>query len=642
MFSFHRVCPRQNLLTRGLSAGLSNLQILKGVGVRESDERVEISKLLLTLLWPTGDRMTKFRVVGALGSMVASKVCIVKSPLYLGKFIGGLISSRTSAHFRNLTLYGLTRVSSSVFEELRRLLFVRVSQQACSSLSRSSFQHLHQLDTRFLGSTRAGDLQMVISRAVKATSQLSNTVVFQVLPTFVEFLLTLSVLTKRAGKRAGAATTASVVSYIYFTSVLSKVRARLRQKMNTAENDIVSRLLDSVQNSELVRLFGNEFFECEKYSKAVSKFSKLHIRLSDSLGLLNLGQQIIFSGGLLSFLALAARGTSKGTPPVGDVVTMVTLITQLGGPLNSFGGILRESRLNVIDIIKLNRLLKLPKAATCTPIASSGVVPTIELQELDMGDQRPLISFRNVSFQHSKRSPPILNNVTLDIYHGQKVALVGPSGGGKSTLLKLLLRLYDPVEGEIFFAGVKITDLDLASLRRHLISIVPQDCSLFHDSLLDNIRYGKLDASREEVVQSANLAEIHDRIEYGMLPFGYDTVAGDRGSKLSGGERQRIAIARCLLKDAPVVLFDEATSSLDTDTERKILRAVRKLTKNKTSVVVAHRLSTIYDADRIFLLEGGRVVESGTHFDLIGDSAAAGNMYKRLWESQFRRGNIKK
>ncbi|KAF4733494.1 ATP-binding cassette sub- B member 7, mitochondrial [Perkinsus olseni] len=387
--------------------------------------------------------------------------------------------------------------------------------------------------------------------------------------------------------------------------------------MNMAENEANARLLDSIINAESVRFFANEKRETELYDQSLAKYEKENVRVLKSLGRLNFGQQLIYNSGLFATLFLALNQCVAGTLPVGDLVMINTLLMQLSSPLNMIGMVYRETTMSLVDMSKLHALMRVQPSIKDSPNAQDLVLKGGE------------VSIKDLTFDYGSESRKILNGFSLDIPAGHRVAIVGSSGAGKSTVLRLLLRLYAPSSGSITIDGQPIDEVTLSSLRKN-IGVVPQDCSLFHDTVFNNILYGRLDATEEEVIAAAKMAEIHDTIM--DFPKGYQTLVGERGLKLSGGERQRVGIARCILKNPELVLFDEATSALDSETEQNILKGFEQLTASRTSLIVAHRLSTVMNCDTICVLEEGKIAEKGSHKELMN---IENGKYRQLWERQF-------
>jgi len=446
---------------------------------------------------------------------------------------------------------------------------------------------------------------------------------FNVVPTLCEFGFVLFVLSNVpiVGSQVAVITAATVAAYSVFTTKVTQVRTQYRKDMNIAEQKAAAQLVDSVSNAEAVRAFANEKFETAKYDQYLAQYERENVRVMNSLGSLNFGQQLIFSLGLIGSMGVAVKAAAAGLIPVGDLVMISGLLFQLSVPLNFLGGVYRETKLNLVDYGRMLEITNMEPKIHSNPDAPRLTV--------DQGTVR----VENVSFTVDG-GKKILDNVSFEIPERFTLGIVGHSGSGKTTLLRLVNRLIDPDQdgrGKVTIDGQDLRNVNLQSVREN-IGTVPQDCILFNDTVGENIRYGKPDASDEEIEAAAKAAFIHDPISH--MTNGYKTNVGERGQKLSGGERQRVGIARCLLKDSKIVLFDEATSALDTGTEQKVLGAFRALKEGRTAVVVAHRLTTVMDADQIIVLDNGRIVERGSHEDLL---AIENGKYRELWETQFNR-----
>ena len=597
-----------------------------------------VIKTLTGFLWPKGENDVKFRVLSASGCLLLSKVATVQAPVLLGGLVNSLAAHTTVSNaayllpasiapfipastflpaipLALLTSYGLARISSSLFNELRTALFARVAQNACRAMALKAFKSVHSTDLQTLQEMKAGELQSVLNRGVKSVSGILSMVLFMGLPTLLEFGLVLGILGSVGGLQTAALAAATMTGYTMFTTRFSEIRTKYRQGMNSAESSANSLLLDSITNAEAVKSFTNENFESQRYDKAYGRYEEANVRVAESLGLLNFGQQAIFNTGLLAILGITANSVVNGIMPIGDLVTVSTLLFQLSVPANFLGTVYRETKMNLVDFEKLDELLKKYDNRNAK----------IKLPEMIVKEGS--ISLRSINFNAGGRD--ILSNLSLDIPSGSIVGIVGASGSGKSSLLKLINRLCEPTSGSILIDGVNVSEHSPESVRK-AIAMVPQDCVLFHASIADNIRYGKPEATDEEVVQAAKAAAVDEIIQ--RMPLGYNTLVGERGMKLSGGERQRVGIARCMLKNSRIVLFDEATSALDSATEAQILKGFQALAKGRTAVMVAHRLSTLRSADKIFFIEDGKVAESGTHDQLVN---LPGGRYRALWVQQF-------
>jgi len=584
---------------------------------------------LSKFLWP--DNVSyRVRVIGAGSSLVLGKLATVQVPILLGKMVDSLGTSNLAvmdptgtAPLLMVAAYGGAKIAASGFTELRTILFSRVSQHACREVARNTFSHLHSLDLSTMSTTRGGELQAIISRAVRSVTSILNMMLFNVVPTLCEFGFVLFVLSNVpiVGSQVAVITAATVAAYSVFTTKVTQVRTQYRKDMNIAEQKAAAQLVDSVSNAEAVRAFANEKFETAKYDQYLAQYERENVRVMNSLGSLNFGQQLIFSLGLIGSMGVAVKAAAAGLIPVGDLVMISGLLFQLSVPLNFLGGVYRETKLNLVDYGRMLEITNMEPKIHSNPDAPRLTV--------DQGTVR----VENVSFTVDG-GKKILDNVSFEIPERFTLGIVGHSGSGKTTLLRLVNRLIDPDQdgrGKVTIDGQDLRNVNLQSVREN-IGTVPQDCILFNDTVGENIRYGKPDASDEEIEAAAKAAFIHDPISH--MTNGYKTNVGERGQKLSGGERQRVGIARCLLKDSKIVLFDEATSALDTGTEQKVLGAFRALKEGRTAVVVAHRLTTVMDADQIIVLDNGRIVERGSHEDLL---AIENGKYRELWETQFNR-----
>jgi ABC transporter ATM len=473
-----------------------------------------------------------------------------------------------------------------------------------------------------MSATRGGELQAIISRAVRSVTSILNMMLFNVIPTLCEFGFVLVVLSNVGvvGVQVASITAATVAAYSAFTTKVTHIRTQYRKDMNIAEQKAAAQLVDSVSNAEAVRAFANEVFETNKYDKYLAQYERENVRVMNSLGLLNFGQQLIFSIGLIGSMGIAVNAAAAGLIPVGDLVMISGLLFQLSVPLNFLGGVYRETKLNLVDY---GRMLEITNMSPS--IRSAQNSPQIKVD-------RGTIKVENVSVTVDGKT--ILDNVSFEIPERFTLGIVGHSGSGKTTLLRLVNRLIDPDQDGKGFVSIDGQDLRFVNLQsvRKAIGTVPQDCILFNDTIGENIRYGKPDATDEQVEAAARAAYIHEPIL--EMSNGYLTNVGERGQKLSGGERQRVGIARCLLKDSKIVLFDEATSALDTGTEQKVLGAFHALKEGRTAVVVAHRLTTVMDADQIIVLDKGKIVERGSHEELL---EIQDGTYRQLWETQFNR-----
>ena len=513
-----------------------------------------------------------------------------------------------------IVAYGLGRATVDAFQNLRDAVFVAVGQNALRSVSVEVFVYLHKLALRFHVERRTGGLSRVIERGVKSTEFLLRFSLFNVIPTLIEICLVTGVMLFNFDYRFALVTLVSVGLYIFFTFTVTEWRLKYRREMNKQDTAANTKAVDSLLNYETVKYFSNEEHEARRYGSAMERYMKAAISNQSSLALLNVGQAAIIATGLIVVLTMAASGFKDGRYTIGDFTMANVLLLQLFGPLGFLGFVYREIKQALVDMDKMFSMLKVDAEIKDAPGAKPLMV------------KGGVVEFNHVDFSYNPNRQ-ILFDVDFQVPAGQTVAIVGPSGAGKSTISRLLFRFYDIQSGSIMIDGQDIRQVTQKSLR-NAVGIVPQDTVLFNDTILYNIRYGRPTATDEEVRHAAKLAHIHDFVE--RLPEGYQTMVGERGLKLSGGEKQRVAIARTILKDPPILLLDEATSSLDSATEKEIQRSVQEVSANRTTLIIAHRLSTIIHAHQILVLEGGRIVERGTHRDLV----EAGGLYADMWARQ--------
>lgn len=558
----------------------------------------------------------KWRVMLALVCLVAAKVASVTVPLYLKDLVDqlGVEPSLLVLPIAALLGYGLARLSTSVFGELRDALFARVTQGSIRRVAAQVFQHLFALSLRFHMHRQTGGLSRDIERGTKGIGFLLNFMVFNILPTLLEIGMVAGILLWRYEWPFAVVTLGTIAAYVVFTLVVTEKRMVYRRSMNDLDSKANSKAIDALINYETVKYFGNEGYEHERYDRNLAKWVDSAVRNQVSLNFLNMGQGVIITVGVTLLLYLSAAGVVQGSMSVGDVVLVSAYLTQLYAPLNFLGFVYREIKHALADMERMFGLLEQGQEVADRPNAK--VLTT----------RRAQVMFDRVSFAY-EADRQILFDVSFAIPAGKTLAVVGSSGAGKSTLARLLFRFYDVSGGAIHIDGIDIRDYTQASLRAH-IGIVPQDTVLFNDTILYNIAYGRPGASLDDIVQAAKAASIHDFIS--SLPQGYETQVGERGLKLSGGEKQRVAIARTLLKDPPILILDEATSALDTRTERAIQDQLSQIARDRTTLIIAHRLSTIADADDIVVLDHGRVIEQGTHRELISRSGR----YAQMWRLQ--------
>ncbi|XP_069748911.1 iron-sulfur clusters transporter ABCB7, mitochondrial isoform X2 [Narcine bancroftii] len=516
--------------------------------------------------------------------------------------------------------YGVSRICAAAFNELRNAVFGKVAQSSIRRIAKNVFLHLHNLDLGFHLSRQTGALSKAIDRGTRGISFVLSALVFNLGPTTFEVLLVSGILFFKCGGPYALISLGTLGAYSAFTIGITQWRTRFRIKMNKADNDAGNAAIDSLLNYETVKYFNNEKYEAERYDRYLKSYEDASLKTTSSLAVLNFGQNLIFSFGLTGIMILASQGILAGTLTVGDLVMVNGLLFQLSLPLNFLGTVYRETRQALIDMNTLFTLLSVD-----TNIKEAQMAPGLRVTP-----ENSTITFDNVYFEYLD-GHKILDGVSFEVPAGKKVAIVGGSGSGKSTVVRLLFRFYEPQKGNIYVAGQNVKDVSLDSLRK-AIGIVPQDTVLFHNTIFYNLQYGNIRAKAEEIYQVAKIAGLHNSIL--KMPHGYDTQVGERGLKLSGGEKQRVAIARTILKNPPIILCDEATSSLDSITEENILSAVRGLTYQRTSVFIAHRLTTIVDADEILVLDKGKIAERGTHLTLLNNT---NSLYSELWHTQNSR-----
>ena len=575
---------------------------------------------LLPYLWPSRRHDLQARVIVALLSLVLAKAANVYVPLVLGDAVdqlGNLDQQQglwLGIPLAVILAYGAFKLSSLVLNQLRDALFARVAQNAVRTLALRVFRHLHALSVRFHLSRKTGALNRFIDRGTNSIQFLLSFVAFNIAPTLIEVLLVGGILWALFGFVYTAVTIVTIAVYVWLTFVITAWRTRIRRQMNDADNDISTRTVDSLLNFETVRYFNNEAHEVNRLDSALADYEKAAVRTRESLSLLNVAQAAVITVGVTLMLVLAALDIRDGDMTVGDFVVVNTYLMQLAIPLNMLGTVYREIRQAMVDMENLFSLMDestdVADAANARPLKHNGGA----------------IEFRNVDFNYETERR-ILHNVSFTVDPGTTTAIVGPTGAGKSTISRLLLRFYDPQAGQVLIDGQDIRSITQHSLRR-AIGVVPQDTVLFNDNLYYNIAYGDPQADRDRILAAARAAHLHDFIE--NLPAGYETLVGERGLKLSGGEKQRVAIARALLRNPEIFFFDEATSSLDSATENEIQNNLARISQGRTSLVIAHRLSTVVNADQILVLEDGQITEQGTHPQLLTQNG----LYAQLWRQQ--------
>jgi len=556
------------------------------------------------------------RVVLALSFLVAAKLANVSVPLVMKSIVDDLDPklAMVAVPAALLAAYGLLRFSTTLFGELRDVVFVRVTQHAIRRVALGVFRHLHALSLRFHLERQTGGMTRDIERGTRGISTLLSYLLFSIIPVILEFALVAAVLLSKFDWRFAAVTFGAVAIYITFTILVTEWRIDIRRRANELDSRANTRAIDSLLNYETVKYFGNEEFEARRYDRNLRKYEDAAVRFESSLGLLNIGQSLVIAAAVTALMFLAADGVSAGALTLGDLVLVNALLIQLYIPLNFLGMVYREIKQSLLDMDKMFRLLGDNREIDDKPDAA------------DLSPGPATVAFQNVNFSYEAERQ-ILFDVSFTIPAGHRVAVVGHSGSGKSTLARLLFRFYDVSGGAILVNGVDIRDTKQSSLRG-AIGIVPQDTVLFNDNIRYNIHYGRTAATEAEVVEAARAAHIHDFVM--TLPLKYESLVGERGLKLSGGEKQRVAIARALLKDPRILIFDEATSALDSKAEKAIQAELERISVGRTTLVIAHRLSTVMDADMILVLNHGRIVERGTHSELL----AAGGEYARMWALQ--------
>ncbi len=574
-------------------------------------------------MWPQGRPDLKMRVVWATFFLILAKFVLISVPYFFkwatdalnGKLdMAGLVPVFLLGAVALVIAYNLTRLIQIGLNQLRDALFASVGQHAVRQLAYKTFVHMHRLSLRFHLERKTGGLSRVIERGTKGIETIVRFTILNTAPTFIEFLLTAVIFWLSYGFWYVAVTVVTVWAYIWFTVKASNWRIGIRRSMNDSDTDANTKAIDSLLNFETVKYFGNEQMEASRFDASMAKYEKSATAIWTSLGWLNFGQGVIFGIGSTIMMVMSALAVQRGEQTIGDFVFINALLLQLSVPLNFIGFVYREIRQGLTDIEEMFDLLEV----------QAEVVDAPDAKELQIGTGA--LCFRDVRFAYDAERP-ILKGISFDVPAGKTVAIVGPSGAGKSTLSRLLYRFYDIQGGSITIDDQDIREVTQKSLRS-VIGMVPQDTVLFNDTLAYNIRYGRTDATEAEVIAAANAAQISGFIS--KMPQGYQTMVGERGLKLSGGEKQRVAIARTILKAPPILILDEATSALDTHTEQEIQSALDVVSKNRTTLVIAHRLSTVIDADEIIVLKDGMIAERGTHVSLI----ASGGLYASMWNRQ--------
>ena len=572
-------------------------------------------KRLLPYLW-----QYKWRVVAALSFMICAKLANVGVPLLLKNLVDtmtpvvGGVQMALVVPVSLLVAYGLLRLSTTAFTELRELVFAKATQGAARSIALQTFEHLHALSLRFHLERQTGGMTRDIERGVRGIESLISYSLYSIVPTLIEVALVLGILAFKFDAWFAWITVAALVVYIFFTVKVTEWRTQFRREANEFDSAAHTKAVDSLLNYETVKYFNNEAYEAKRYDESLERLRQARLKAQTTLSLLNTGQQLIIAIGLVAMLWRATQGVVDGRMTLGDLVMVNAFMIQLYIPLNFLGVIYREIKQSLTDLDKMFTLMEREREVADAPGAKA------------LNAEDATVRFEGVHFAYDP-ARPILRDISFEIPAGKTVAVVGPSGSGKSTLARLLFRFYDVQQGRICIAGQDVRTVTQSSVRS-CVGIVPQDTVLFNDTVAYNIAYGRPGSSQTEVEQAAKAARIHDFIF--STPKGYDTMVGERGLKLSGGEKQRVAIARTLLKNPPILIFDEATSALDSANEKAIQAELQNVAQNKTSLVIAHRLSTVVDAYEILVMEAGRIVERGTHSDLL----ARQGRYAEMWAMQ--------
>lgn len=600
--------------------------------IAEAADREELNKnednwgvfmRLMPYLWPAGRADLKLRIGMAVACLIFAKLIGATVPLFFAEAVD-ILTAIENAGPQITTLgvpvllilaFGITRFASNGFQQLRDALFAKVGFNAQRDVSVETFKHLHVLSLRFHLERRTGGLARVIDRGTKAIEFLLRIAMFNLVPTLFEILMACAILWYVLGFEYALVIFATVAIYVWFTFSVTEWRLVFRRKMNARDTEANTKAVDSLLNYETVKYFNNEEVEAARFEQAARGYENAAVRSYVSLSILNAGQAFIIAIGFVVLLLMAAYGIKAGTMSVGKFAMVQMYLLQLAMPLNLLGFVYREIKQSLVDMGRMFETLDI----------NAEVVDDDEAPELKVSDAE--VSFENVRF-HYDPARTILDGVSFKVAGGKTLAIVGPTGAGKSTISRTLFRFYEIASGRIAIDGQDISAVNQDSLRR-AIGVVPQDTVLFNDSILYNIAYGRPGASRDEIIEAAKFAKIHDFIN--ILPDGYDTLVGERGLKLSGGEKQRVAIARTILKNPPILLLDEATSALDTHTEKEIQVSLREIAENRTTLIIAHRLSTVIHADEIIVLDSGKIAERGTHDELLARSGA----YARMWNRQL-------
>jgi ATP-binding cassette subfamily B protein len=583
------------------------------VGLRQE---LQALRGLFPYLWPQSWDL-RVRVIISLAFLALAKAVNVYVPILYKRAVDALSPGHAAVVAVPVALiigYGLARVAAQISAELRDAVFAKVGQRAVRQVALATFRHLHALSLRFHLDRQTGGLSRAIERGIRGTEFLLSYLLFSVVPTLFEILLVCGILWDFYNANFALLTFAIIVGYIVFTFAVTDWRVKFRREMNERDSEANTKAIDSLLNFETVKYFANEDHEAERFDKALRAYERAAVKSQTTLSALNIGQGMIIAGGLVAVMLLAGRGVARGEMTIGDFVLVNSYLVQLYMPLNVLGMVYRNIKQSLTDLESMFRLLHVQAEVADRPGAPPLHVP--------LGD----VVFDHVAFRYDPRRP-ILHDVSFHVPAGGTLAIVGPSGSGKSTIARLLFRFYDVDEGAIRIDGQDIRDVTQTSLRR-AIGVVPQDTVLFNDTVRYNIAYGRPGAADAEIEEAARHARISDFIR--TLPDGYGSMVGERGLKLSGGEKQRVAIARVMLKEPRILIFDEATSALDSKTEQAIQASLDEVSSDRTTLIIAHRLSTVVNADEILVLDEGRVVERGTHGSLL----ARGGVYAAMWARQ--------